>query len=77
MREKNSKLDRQKEQAIAALLAKPTIEEAAAAAGIGYATLRRWLQDAGFSSSLWCQNDLGIHRPRRGDRGPSGANSKT
>jgi hypothetical protein len=112
---KSSKLDRQKEQAIAALLAKPTIEEAAAAAGIGYATLRRWLQDPGFaseyrrarrdlvsqvaaqlqsaageavsalvaivrdaeapglSSSLWRQNDLGIHRPRSRDRGPNGS----
>jgi len=48
--EKPSKLDRQKEQAIAALLAKPTIEEAAAAVGIGYATLRRWLQDPGFAT---------------------------
>jgi hypothetical protein len=49
MSEKTSKLERQKEQAIAALLSKPTIEEAAAAVGIGYATLRRWLQDPGFA----------------------------
>jgi hypothetical protein len=48
--EKSPKMDRQKEQAIAALLAKPTIEEAAAAVGIGYATLRRWLQDPGFAT---------------------------
>jgi DNA-binding MurR/RpiR family transcriptional regulator len=44
------KFGRKKEQAIAALLSNPTIEEAAKAAGIGSATLWRWLQDAGFKA---------------------------
>ena len=38
-----SKQARQQEAAIAALLAEPTIEAAAARVGIGEATLRRWL----------------------------------
>jgi hypothetical protein len=42
------KFGRKKEQAIAALLSNPTIEEAAKAAGIGSVTLWRWLQDPGF-----------------------------
>jgi hypothetical protein len=42
------KFSRKQEQAIAALLAEPTIEKAARAAGIGFATLRRWLQNDDF-----------------------------
>jgi DNA-binding MurR/RpiR family transcriptional regulator len=42
------KFSRRQEQAIAYLLAEPTIEKAAKACGIGEATLRRWLKDAGF-----------------------------
>ncbi|MBI3909994.1 MAG: hypothetical protein HY320_03565 [Armatimonadetes bacterium] len=38
-----AKLPRKREQAIAALLAEPTVGAAAGAAGVGYATLRRWL----------------------------------
>ena len=37
------KLERKEEQAILALLARPTIGEVASAVGIGDATLRRWL----------------------------------
>lgn len=42
------KFSRKQEQAIAALLAEPTVEKAAKAAGIGFATLRRWLKDEVF-----------------------------
>jgi DNA-binding MurR/RpiR family transcriptional regulator len=42
------KLTRKKEQAIVALLSKGSIEEAAKAAGIGVATLWRWLQRPDF-----------------------------
>src|SRR5262245_58732748 len=42
------KLNRKREQAIAALLSEATVEQAAAKAGVGYATLRRWLQEPGF-----------------------------
>jgi hypothetical protein len=45
------KLTRKQEQAIAALLSEPTVEEAAAEAGVGYATLRRWLKDSEFISA--------------------------
>jgi len=40
------KLSRKQEQAIAALLTCPTIEQAAKAAGVGETTLWRWLQDS-------------------------------
>lgn len=43
-----AKLPRKQEQAIACLLAQPSIGEAARAAGVGERTLRRWLQDPGF-----------------------------
>jgi hypothetical protein len=42
------KLGRKREQAIAALLSRPTIEAAAKAVGIAEVTLRRWLKDSGF-----------------------------
>jgi hypothetical protein len=42
------KLSRRREQAIAALLSQPTLEEAARAVGVGIATLKRWLQRADF-----------------------------
>ena len=42
------KLTRKKEQAIAALLAKPTIAEAAQASGVAESTIRRWLKEATF-----------------------------
>jgi hypothetical protein len=42
------KRSRREEAAIAALLSEPTVEAAAAKAGIGFATLRRWLQEPGF-----------------------------
>jgi hypothetical protein len=45
------KLSRKKEQAIAALLSKPSIPEAAAEVGIGEKTLWRWLQVADFKDS--------------------------
>ncbi len=42
------KQSRQSEAAITALLASPTMEEAAQQAGIAPATLRRWLAEDGF-----------------------------
>lgn len=42
------KLGRRQEQAIAALLTKPTVGEAAEACGIGVATLLRWMCLPGF-----------------------------
>jgi len=44
------KQSRQKEAAIIALLACPTIAAAAAQTGVASATLRRWLQDPAFSA---------------------------
>jgi DNA-binding MurR/RpiR family transcriptional regulator len=45
-----SKFGRKKEAAIAALLAEPTIESAAKAAGVSGATLWRWMQEPGFDA---------------------------
>lgn len=45
------KLSRKKEQAVAALLAKPSIPEAAKTVGIGERTLWRWLKDDSFKSA--------------------------
>jgi hypothetical protein len=42
---------RQREQAIAALLERPTITEAARAVGIGEKTLRRWLAEPEFKAA--------------------------
>jgi len=49
MKGHGEKYGRRGEQAIAALLAAPTITEAARACGIGEATLGRWLQNADFA----------------------------
>lgn len=46
------KLTRKQEQAIAALLAHPTLEAAAQAAGIGKNTLWRWTQNPAFKTSF-------------------------
>jgi hypothetical protein len=45
------KLSRKQEQAVAALLAEPTLEAAAASAGVGSATLRRWLREPEFAAT--------------------------
>jgi len=45
------KMSRKQEQAIAALLSEPTIPAAAAVAGIGEATLWRWLKRAEFQTA--------------------------
>ena len=49
-RRRNSKRTAQREKAIAALLEKPTITEAAAAAGVPLATLNVWLADPAFQT---------------------------
>jgi transposase-like protein len=43
--------ERKREQAIAALLERPTITEAAGAVGIGEKTLRRWLAEPEFKAA--------------------------
>lgn len=48
MKGHGEKLSRKQEQAIAALLTYPTIEQAAKAVGVGETTLWRWLQDEDF-----------------------------
>jgi hypothetical protein len=45
------KLDRMQEQALAALLEKRTIAEAAAVVGVNEKTLREWLKDPGFAAA--------------------------
>jgi hypothetical protein len=45
------KLTRKHEQAIAALLSEATVQQAAAKAGVSYATLRRWLKEPAFASA--------------------------
>jgi len=45
------KLTRKQEQAIAALLTRRTIEEAAEAVGVSASTLRRWLKNPKFAAS--------------------------
>ena len=51
MRGHGQKTDRREEQAIAALLAHPTVPEAAAEAGVSAPTLYRWLQQPEFQAS--------------------------
>ena len=50
MKGHGAKFGRKKEQAIIALLTQRTTEEAARAAGIGIATLLRWLKDPEFDA---------------------------
>jgi hypothetical protein len=45
------KLSRNQEKAIAALLTKPTVEEAATEAGVTSRTLRNWFHDSGFAAA--------------------------
>ena len=45
------KRDRKQEQGISALLSEATVEQAATKAGVGYATLRRWLKEPGFRAA--------------------------
>ena len=45
------KRTRKREQAIAALLTAPSVAEAAGRAGLGEATLRRWLREPGFAAA--------------------------
>ena len=47
----SAKFTRKKEQAIANLLLKPTIAQAAEATGIAEVTLFRWLQDSAFAEA--------------------------
>ena len=51
MKGHGSKFDRKQEEAIAALLTQPNIEEAARVTGIGSTTLVRWLQMPEFQAA--------------------------
>lgn len=51
MAAKKGKLLRKREQAIAALIEKPTIREAAEKAGVSESTLFRWLAEEGFQEA--------------------------
>src|SRR5207253_435980 len=44
------RMSRRREQAIAALLTRPTVAEAAQAAGVAERTLRRWFRDPAFAA---------------------------
>ncbi len=48
MKEKKGKLNRKREQALLALIEKPTVKEAAKHVGIGECTLYRWLKEDTF-----------------------------
>lgn len=51
MKGHGEKLTRKEEQAIAALIAEPTLEKAASRAGVSTSTIYRWLQDEGFQEA--------------------------
>ena len=48
----NGNLTPKKKRALAALLANATIKDSASAAGVGYTTLIRWLDDSTFKAAL-------------------------
>jgi hypothetical protein len=52
-------------RALAALLAAPTLAEAAARAGVGERTLRRWLRDAAFRAELHRAQDEAMAQATR------------
>jgi len=56
------KFSRKKEQAIAALLSHRTIEEAAKAGGISFATLKRWLKLPEFQAEYLQARREGVHQ---------------
>lgn len=60
---------RQREQAIAALLERPTITEAARAVGIGEKTLRRWLAEPEFQAAYRDAREQAVRRPWDASRG--------
>ena len=51
MAPKKGKISRNQEKAIAGLLLKPSIQQAAKYAGVGERTLLRWLKDDGFQKA--------------------------
>jgi len=51
MKGHGEKLTRKQDQAVAALLAEPTLAAAAARCGVGQTTLWRWLQDPAFNEA--------------------------
>jgi hypothetical protein len=57
-----AKLTRFQERAIGALLVRPTVESAAAAAGVSYATLRRWLERDDFQRAYRAARRRALHQ---------------
>ncbi len=51
MKAHGTKLSRKRHQAIAALIEQPTVKGAALAAGVGEATLIRWMKDEAFKTA--------------------------
>jgi hypothetical protein len=57
-----SKFGRKMEAAIAALVARPSIEDAARVAGVGEKPLRRWMRDAEFKATYLQARRDGVHQ---------------
>jgi hypothetical protein len=57
-----TKFARKSEQAIAALLTRPSIEDAARVAGVGEKTLRRWIQEPKFRARYLRARTESVHQ---------------
>jgi hypothetical protein len=57
-----TKFARKSEQAIAALLTRPSIEDAARVAGVGEKTLRRWIQEPQFRARYLRARRESVHQ---------------
>ena len=57
-----AKFGRKMEAAIAALVARPSIEDAARVAGVGEKTLRRWMRDPEFKAKYLQARREGVHQ---------------
>jgi hypothetical protein len=57
-----AKFGRKMEAAIAALVARPSIEDAARAAGVGEKTLRRWMREPEFKATYLQVRWEGVHQ---------------
>lgn len=68
MKSNGSKFARKHDAAIAVLLEKPTVAEAAQTVGVGESTLRRWLNDEDFQFKLQAARDRLVGRAVTGLR---------
>src|ERR1700733_7000151 len=57
-----AKFGRKMEAAIAALVVRPSIEDAARAAGVGEKTLRRWMREPEFKAKYLEARREGVHQ---------------